>query len=413
LFDDVVMTHTKSNVIQYNEYYPFGMNTANSWTRENTTGNNFLYNAGSELNKTTSNYEMFFREYDPALGRMTSVDPVAGKYSSLTPYNYAFNTPVNLNDPSGADPYGRSTLRDWAANNRLDGGRIYQDADGGMYGSGVFGSAFIRYGPGDGGALTDLVDFMAAGALQARLRRGLEVTIDWARVEDGVHVLNFSSGQYLRIPTQQILDNVSLYKSVFGVTSWVTTTRPRLWGNSDGTGFWYPGAVQSNSFTGGIVKRAIGNWFKDVWDNLHWNWSTEGNFTIANPLKNEWNFEGELKNGAGFVFRKDARIVGEVSVGNNQIGRGKWYTNSTKLIDERGVYWGGGLSYQYTREIQSGIMVDQNRQFNVGGFGFGFQINWSDNGLKDWRLGFDSGVGLALGGGGKFGAQMGIIYVPK
>jgi|APTNR8051073442_1049403.scaffolds.fasta_scaffold06019_4 RHS repeat-associated protein len=108
-----------------------------------------FYNAGSELNKTTSNYEMFFREYDPALGRMTSVDPVAGKYSSLTPYNYAFNTPVNLNDPSGADPYGRSSLRDWAANNRLDGGRIYQDADGGMYGSGVFGSEFIRYGPGN------------------------------------------------------------------------------------------------------------------------------------------------------------------------------------------------------------------------------------------------------------------------
>gem|GEM_PF-2212500 len=68
--NDVVMPHTKSNVIQYNEYYPFGMNTANSWTQENTTGNNFLYNAGSELNKTTSNYEMFFREYDPALGRV-------------------------------------------------------------------------------------------------------------------------------------------------------------------------------------------------------------------------------------------------------------------------------------------------------------------------------------------------------
>ena len=370
-----------------------------------------FYNAGSELNKTTSNYEMFFREYDPALGRMMSVDPVAGKYSSLTPYNYAFNDPVTYNDPLGDDASDRNYGKFSYFNGSADFSP--QDAHTGPGSGGMFGDAFIRYGPGYGGALNALVDFMSAGALQARLRRGLEITIDWARVEDGAHVVNFSSGQYFRIPTQPILDNVSLYKSVFGVTSWVTTTRPRLWGNSDGTGFWYPGAVQSNSFTGGIVKRAIGNWFKDVWDNLHWNWSTEGNFTIANPLKNEWNFEGELKNGAGFVFRKDARIVGEVSVGNNQIGRGKWYTNSTKLIDERGVYWGGGLSYQYTREIQSGIMVDQNRQFNVGGFGFGFQINWSDNGLKDWRLGFDSGVGLALGGGGKFGAQMGIIYVPK
>ena len=41
-FDDFKVTHTKSNVIQYNEYYPFDMNTANSWTRENTTGNNFF-----------------------------------------------------------------------------------------------------------------------------------------------------------------------------------------------------------------------------------------------------------------------------------------------------------------------------------------------------------------------------------
>ncbi|NBW35353.1 MAG: hypothetical protein EBR30_10115 [Cytophagia bacterium] len=37
-FDDIVMTRTRSNLIQYNEYYPFGLQTANSWTRENTTG---------------------------------------------------------------------------------------------------------------------------------------------------------------------------------------------------------------------------------------------------------------------------------------------------------------------------------------------------------------------------------------
>ncbi|MBL7874515.1 MAG: hypothetical protein JNL53_02560 [Cyclobacteriaceae bacterium] len=40
-FDDLSIKHVKSPVIQYNEYYPFGMQTANSWTRENTTGNNF------------------------------------------------------------------------------------------------------------------------------------------------------------------------------------------------------------------------------------------------------------------------------------------------------------------------------------------------------------------------------------
>ena len=51
---------------------------------------------------------MFYREYDPALGRMTSVDPVAGKYSSLSPYNYAFNDPVTYNDPLGDDASDRN-----------------------------------------------------------------------------------------------------------------------------------------------------------------------------------------------------------------------------------------------------------------------------------------------------------------
>jgi RHS repeat-associated protein len=112
--DDFKVTHTKSNVIQYNaclpkllrrqEYYPFGLQTASSWTRENTTGNNFLYNEGTELNPASSLYDLEFRNYDPILGRMHQVDPKVDKYSSLTPYNYAFNDPVALNDPRSADP---------------------------------------------------------------------------------------------------------------------------------------------------------------------------------------------------------------------------------------------------------------------------------------------------------------------
>lgn len=109
-----MVTHTKGNIVQYNacptklqrrrEYYPFGLQTANSWTRENTTGNNFLGNGGTELNTTSSLYDLAFRNYDPVLGRMNGVDPMASKYASLTPYNYSFNDPVTFNDPSGADP---------------------------------------------------------------------------------------------------------------------------------------------------------------------------------------------------------------------------------------------------------------------------------------------------------------------
>ncbi|MFM8911937.1 MAG: RHS repeat-associated core domain-containing protein, partial [Flammeovirgaceae bacterium] len=99
------VTVTPTNVVQYNEYYPFGMQTASSWTRENVTGNNFLGNGGTELNTTSNLYDLDFRNYDPALGRMYGVDPMASKYCSLSPYNYSFNNPAIYNDVNGADPY--------------------------------------------------------------------------------------------------------------------------------------------------------------------------------------------------------------------------------------------------------------------------------------------------------------------
>ncbi|HRE66916.1 MAG TPA: RHS repeat-associated core domain-containing protein [Cyclobacteriaceae bacterium] len=90
---------------------------------------------------------MFYREYDPALGRMTSVDPVAGKYSSLTPYNYAFNDPVTYNDPLGDDASDRNYGKFLYFNSPADFSP--QDAHAGPGGGGMFGSEFIRYGPGN------------------------------------------------------------------------------------------------------------------------------------------------------------------------------------------------------------------------------------------------------------------------
>ena len=49
--------------------------------------NNFLYNAGNELNQASDWYEMFFRGYDPATGRMLQIDPYAPMYPSYSPFN--------------------------------------------------------------------------------------------------------------------------------------------------------------------------------------------------------------------------------------------------------------------------------------------------------------------------------------
>jgi RHS repeat-associated protein len=67
--------------------------------------NHFLYNGPTETNPTTGWGETLFRTYDPVLARFHQVDPLAAKYASLSPYNYAFNNPVTFNDPTGAEPY--------------------------------------------------------------------------------------------------------------------------------------------------------------------------------------------------------------------------------------------------------------------------------------------------------------------
>jgi RHS repeat-associated protein len=99
-FDDVTITNTPSRVIQYNEYYAFGLQTSSSWTRENSK-NDYLYNAGSELNSMTGWYETMFRGYDPALGRFLQVDPLALLDNSTSPYVYGADNPILFNDPTG------------------------------------------------------------------------------------------------------------------------------------------------------------------------------------------------------------------------------------------------------------------------------------------------------------------------
>jgi RHS repeat-associated protein len=99
-FDDFKITHTKTNVVQYNEYYPFGLQAGTSWTRDNST-NNFLYNEGSELNTATGWYDLPYRNYDPVLGRFVQVDPLAYQQHDMSAYQYAGDSPTFYNDPSG------------------------------------------------------------------------------------------------------------------------------------------------------------------------------------------------------------------------------------------------------------------------------------------------------------------------
>jgi RHS repeat-associated protein len=44
-------------------------------------------------------YDYGARNYDPALGRLMTIDPKAELYFQISPYVYAANTPVNAIDP--------------------------------------------------------------------------------------------------------------------------------------------------------------------------------------------------------------------------------------------------------------------------------------------------------------------------
>lgn len=100
-----------ARIVQENHYYPFGLGMKGAIIRTAmpTSPNKNLYNSGSELQDDFGDdpylYSTFFREYDPVLGRMNAIDPMASTYHWISPYNYAFNDPFNLNDPTGADPF--------------------------------------------------------------------------------------------------------------------------------------------------------------------------------------------------------------------------------------------------------------------------------------------------------------------
>jgi RHS repeat-associated protein len=76
---------------------------------ENTTAEQGLqpykYN-GKELDQMhgLNMYDYSARFYEPGIGRFSTVDPLAEKYYSISPYAYCLNNPIKLIDKDGRDP---------------------------------------------------------------------------------------------------------------------------------------------------------------------------------------------------------------------------------------------------------------------------------------------------------------------
>ncbi len=91
-------------IVQQSDYYPYGM--AHRPRAVTTSDNRYLFN-GKELQNNLLGgvnldwYDYGARFYDPQIGRWTTVDPVANKYYSLSPYIYVANNPLIFIDPNG------------------------------------------------------------------------------------------------------------------------------------------------------------------------------------------------------------------------------------------------------------------------------------------------------------------------
>jgi len=90
-----------ASVIQYTQYYPSGLPWASN-SGDNPALQNKKYNGKEfiEMNNYDT-YDYGARGYYPAIGRFTTVDPLAEKYYSITPYAYCAGNPVNMIDPDG------------------------------------------------------------------------------------------------------------------------------------------------------------------------------------------------------------------------------------------------------------------------------------------------------------------------
>ncbi len=98
-----LIAYPNGNVIEQNDYMPYGERHSNSSLA--TSGNPFLYNGKESQKSFGINYidsEARFQRLD---GAFNSIDPLCEEYYHISPYTYCAANPINLIDPNGMDWY--------------------------------------------------------------------------------------------------------------------------------------------------------------------------------------------------------------------------------------------------------------------------------------------------------------------
>ena len=105
------ITNILGEVSQHQEYVPFGETFFDEHNSSYTSP--YLFNA-KERDAETGLYYYGARYYEPRTSIWISMDPMADKFPSLSPYNYCLNNPVKLVDPDGRENIPALV---WAAQN--------------------------------------------------------------------------------------------------------------------------------------------------------------------------------------------------------------------------------------------------------------------------------------------------------
>jgi RHS repeat-associated protein len=95
------------NVLGYDDYYPFGLTMPGRSSNSANPNDNYKY-IGEEFDDEAglSIYNLNARTYDPVTARFMQIDPLFDHPNQvgLSPYNYSWNNPINLSDPTGLCP---------------------------------------------------------------------------------------------------------------------------------------------------------------------------------------------------------------------------------------------------------------------------------------------------------------------